>query len=306
MASLGPPCAPRSRAAPAHRPPRYHLLVARRSILPCVLLLATLTACVEIDPSYADSYTSTSVATTTDPTATGSSTDDPTATSSTDPSDSSGSVACDCDPFELCEAGTCTEPARILFVNLDGVTAIFGAADASQDSHNLYPELAGTWDPYGADEATRETLMSTLSTQWEPFRVVVTDERPPAGSAPYVQVVVTASPLPPRFMGSPLIVFPDCGDTILRDMSFVFAQPGDGAGPLLHANWISLVLGRGFGLQSVDAPDDLMGFGDRFVETCHPRVETPPCAAHHPEYCGDDPMQQSSLLELQAILGARG
>lgn len=280
--------------------------MARRSILPRVLLLATLPACVEIDPSYADSYTSTSVATTTDATATASSTDDSTATSDTDPSDSSGVTACDCDPFELCESGTCTTPSRILFVNLDGVTATFGAADASQDSQNLYPELEGTWSAYGADEATRETLMSTITTQWEPFRVVVTDERPPAGSVPYLQAVVTATPQPAGFEGVSIVAFPDCGDTIPQDMSFVFAQPGDAFGVAAHANWVSLAFGRGLGLQYTNAADDITGSGDRFVETCYPIAEPTPCAAHHPEYCSDDPMQQSSLLELQALLGAHG
>ncbi|MCX4247320.1 hypothetical protein [Paraliomyxa miuraensis] len=274
--------------------------MARSTILLPTLLLATLPACVEIDPSYADSYTTT-ISATTDP-----STTDPTASSTTAPDDSSGTPACDCEPFQLCEAGTCTAPSRILFVNLDGVTATFGAANASQDSHNLYPELAGTWDGYGADDATRQTLLSTITTQWEPFRVVVTDQRPPAGSAPYLQAVVTATPPPAGFEGVASIAFPDCGDAIPQDMSFVFAQPGDAFGVSTHANWVSLAFARGLGLQYTNAADDLSGFGDRFVETCYPIAEATPCAAHHPEYCNDDPMQQSSLLELQAILGARG
>lgn len=262
-----------------------------------LLALAALPACVEIDPAYGESFTTTTAAgPTTDPT-------------TADLSSSDGSTAtpaCDCTPHELCEADLCTPPARILFVNLDGVTAIFGIPDAPQDSHNLYPELAGTWSAYGADEATRQTLLTAVEQQWAPYRVVVTDTRPAAGSAPYVMVVVTADPPPDVVSGSIFVAYPDCGDTILQDMAFVFARPGDGFGVAEHAKWVGTVFGRTFGLQYNDSPEDIMGYGDRFQETCYPRVEMPACSAHHPEFCGGDANQQSSHLELESLLGARG
>jgi hypothetical protein len=283
---------------------RYHRSVARgpaalprrglRGSLPCALLLLPCPfACVEIDPSYADSITTTGQ------------TSDP--STSSDASSSDGSTAppsaCECAPLELCEAGACTQPSRVLFVNLDGVTTTFGSADASQNVEGLYEELAGTWDPYGADEATRQTLLSLVEEHWAPFRVVVTDTRPPAG--PYLMAVVTASPPPAFLEGAVYVAYPDCGETIAQDVSFVFAAPGDPFGVAAHARWVSGAIGRGLGLRRNDASDDIMGLGDRFAETCHPSMD-PACAAHHPELCNDDPMQQSSYGELAALLGTRG
>jgi hypothetical protein len=270
--------------------------VARGLHHPAALLLALaiLPACVEIDPAYAESFSTTTAAGTT------------TDTSTTSSGDSTGTPACDCTAYELCEADTCTPPAKILFVNLDGVATTFGAPDASQDSQGLYEELAGTWSAYGADEATRQTLLGAIEQQWAAYRVIVTDVRPDPGSAPYMMAVVTATPPPAGFEGVAYIAFPDCGETIAQDVSFVFAAPSDGFGVPAHANWVSGAFGRGLGLHYNDATDDIMGTGDRFVETCYPIAEMPPCTAHHPELCSDDPMQQSSHLELEALLGARG
>lgn len=264
--------------------------------------LCTLAACVEIDPAYADSFTSTSSI----PTTSGSSTD----ASSTSDASASGSTttpaACDCGPFELCEDSVCTQPAKILFVNLDGATTTFGNANAAQDVQGLYAELAGSWASYDADAATRETLLSTLEAQWAAYRVLVTDTRPGAGAAPYMMAVVTATPPPAGFEGIASVAYPDCGEAISQDVSFAFASAADGFGVLAHANWVSLGFARGMGLHYNDASDDLMGFGDRFVETCYAIADPPLCPTHHPEYCGGDTNQQSSHLELEAILGAHG
>lgn len=276
---------------------RYHAIVARGPFA-CAWLLPCLTACIEIDPSYADSFTS-GASTTASPT-----TSDASSSSGEPSSDASTATpACDCAPLELCEAGACTQPARVLFVNLDGATTTFGNADASQDVQGLYPELAGTWDAYGADAPTREQLLATITEQWAAYRVVVTDTRPPA--PPYLMAVVTATLPPAGFEGVAYIAFPDCGELIAEDVAFVFATPNDGFGPPTHANWVSGAFGRGLGLRYNDAPDDLMGFGDRFVATCYTSAD-PPCTAHHPELCGSDPMQQSSHGELVELLGARG
>jgi hypothetical protein len=261
-----------------------------------LLAIATLPACVEIDPAYGESFTTTTAAgSTTDPTTTDASS-----------GDSTGTLVCDCTAHELCEADTCTPPAKILFVNLDGVTASFGAPDASQDSHNLYPELAGTWEAYGADQATRQTLLTTIEEQWAAYRVVVTDTRPTAGSAPYLMAIVTASPPPEGFASGGAVAFPDCGETIQQDVSFVFVAPGDAFGLQVHADLVSSAFGRGLGLQFTNSNEDIMGYGDQFQETCYARAEMPACTAHHPEFCGGDVNQQSSHLELEALLGAHG
>lgn len=265
----------------------------RRALARGLLVLPWPSACVEIDPAYGESY-----ATTGSPGGSSSSSD----ASSSDASTSPPPPTCDCGPLELCEGGMCTPPARVLYVNLDGVTTTLGNADASQNVQGLYEELAGTWDPYGADEATRQLLMSIVAEQWAPFRVVVTDTRPPA--APYLMAVVTSSPLPATLPQSPAFAFPDCGELIAQDISFVFAAPDDGFGVAVHANYVSSTFGRALGLRFNDSSDDLMGFGDRFQETCYVSSDAQ-CAAHHPELCNDDPMQQSSFGELAALLGTR-
>jgi len=270
--------------------PRYHPLVARRYT---TLLLPCLAACVEIDPSYADSFTTTTA---------GSSTSVASSESSDSASDSTSTPTCDCGPLELCEAEMCTQPARVLFVNLDGVTTTFGNADASQNIEGLYEELAGTWDPYGADEPTRQMLLSMIAEQWAPFRVVVTDTRPAAG--PYLMAVVTATPAPATLAGAPHIAFPDCEEFIPQDVSFVFAAPDDGFGVSTHASYVSSAFGRGLGLRYSDSPDDIMFYGASFVDACLPTSDAS-CMSQHPELC-NDPMQQSSYRELEALLGARG
>lgn len=295
---------PRTQRPPAAPRARYHAPVGRttscrglphRAAWP--LLGLGLASCVEIDPSYADAFTTTATSgASSSATATA---DDPSTTD--DPTSPPGE--CDCAPLELCEAGACTQPARVLYVSLDGATTTFGNADASQDVQGLYEELAGTWDPYGGDAAARELLLATIAEQWAAYRVVVTDERPPAG--PYLMAVVTATPPPAIFDPSvAYVAYPDCGEVIAQDVSFVFATPGDGS-DAAHASWVSAAFGRGLGLRYNDASDDIMGFGNRFVDTCYPSPE-PACAAHHPELCSDDPMQQSSHGELLALLGARG
>jgi hypothetical protein len=263
-----------------------------------LLTLATLAACVEIDPSYAESFTTTVASTTDEP--------GPTSSDSSSSSDASTTpAACDCPPEQLCETDVCTPPAKLLFVNLDGVTTTLGNADASQDVQGLYPELAGTWAGYGADEATRQALLAAIAEQWAAYRVIVTDTRPPAGSAPYLMAVVTTDATPEPVSGAAWVAFPDCGDTIPQDVTFVFASPSDGFGVPTHAIWVTSSFARALGLQFTDANDDITGFGDRFVETCYPRAEMPACTAHHPEFCGGDANQQSSHLELEALLGAR-
>lgn len=287
---------PSTNARPRAAAARYHGVVHRGPLARfCALacgLLPWLEACVEIDPSYADSY----LASTGEPVGSSGSSDTGSETSTAPP------PACDCGPLELCEEGMCTPAARVLFVNLDGVTTSFGNADASQDVQGLYMELAGTWEPYGADAATRQMLLSLVQEQWAPFRVVVTDTRPP--TPPYLMAVVTASPLPATLPQSPAFAFPDCGELIAQDISFVFATPSDGWGVAQHANWVSSTFGRALGLRFVDSSDDLMGFGDRFLEACQPSTETA-CAAHDPALCNDDPAQQSSHGELARLLGTR-
>lgn len=260
-------------------------------------VLVGLAACVEIDPSYADGFTTTtSTATTaTEATASGSTTD-----ASDDASDT---ITCDCTPLELCEADTCTQPARVLFVNLDGVTTTFGNPDATQNVEGLYEELGGTWDPYGADEPTRQLLLATVAEQWAPFRVVITDTRPAAG--PYLMAVVTATPPPDTLAGVTYVAYPDCGDVIPGDVTFVFASPGDAYGVPAHASFVSGSFGRALGLRYNDSTDDIMGFGNRFVDTCYPSTDGS-CPTANTQLCGDDPMQQNSYGELAMLLGTRG
>ncbi|MEX1362720.1 MAG: hypothetical protein AB1Z98_06310 [Nannocystaceae bacterium] len=259
--------------------------------------------CVEIDPSYGESFSagagsSTSSGSGSNP-ATGSS------SGSDDQSSGSGVLTCDCGPWELCEAGVCTMPARILFVNLEGVTTTFGGADASMDRQNLSELLEGSWAGYSDDATERQALLDIIAAQWEPFRVVVTDQRPDAAAAPYLMAVVTADPPPPEFGGTPWFAFPDCNDLIERDVAFVFMAPGNGLGTQTHADYTSQAITRTFGLLLTSSGDDITGFGSQFVDACVP-LDEPACAEHVQAFCDGDPDQQNSFRELEALLGLRG
>lgn len=261
-----------------------------------LLLALPLGGCVEIDPSYGESY----VASTSGPaTATGASGTDP-----GDGSSTSGNPACDCGPWQLCEAGSCTEPARILYINLEGATTTFGVADASMDSHNLAEPLAGTWSGYSDDQTERQALLDLVIAQWAPFRVLVTDQRPDATAAPYLMAIVTADPPPPEFMGTPWFAFPDCNDSILRDVAFVFMAPGNGLDTQGHANYTSQAITRTFGLLRTTSADDLTGFGSQLIDQCY-ALDEPACPEHVQAFCDGDPTRQNSYRELEALLGLR-
>ncbi len=268
-------------------PARIAMAVATASVLG---------GCFEIDPSYAESLTSGVASSTSGDT--GSSTAGDTASG-----DEVGS--CDCTALEVCAEGACVPPTKILFVNLDGVTTSFGVADATMDSHNLFPELVGAWDGYSDDMAVKQALLDALSAQWAPYRVVVTDQRPGAGEAPYMMVVVTASAAPEPHTGSIWIAFPDCNDAIPQDVALAFMQPGDGLTTQQHANFISQAISRTLGLVRSDSPADITGSGSMFLDECVTRVEEA-CPVPHPEYCDGDLTQQNAHRELEALLGLAG
>ena len=120
---------PRPTACQGRRVPRIAALAL--GLLPSL----PLAGCVEIDPSYADSYTTSgSESTTTSP---------DTDASTAGDSGSSGDPACDCGPWELCEAGVCTAPARILYVNLEGATTVFGVAGRLDGQPQPVPRIRG-------------------------------------------------------------------------------------------------------------------------------------------------------------------
>lgn len=263
--------------------------------------------CVEIDPSYGESYSTSSEPTSATSIASATSIDASTGPDDDDSSSVSGDPGCACGPWELCEGGACTPPTRILYINLDGATTTFGPADASMNSQNLYEEFEASFAGYSPDAGPREALMDAITAQWAPFGVLVTGQRPdPSVTTPYMMAVVTADPPPAGFEGVAWVAFPDCGDGITRDVAFVFNAPGDGFSAQEHANAVSGAIAQTFGLQRTGSSDDITGFGGQFVDACIPRSQDPPCAAHDPQLCGGDATQQNSYRELAALLGLRG
>lgn len=267
---------------------------AWRDRLAASLLLILPLGCVEIDPSYGESYST-------------SASSSATGTSSTDPleSSSSGDPTCDCGPWQLCEAGACTEPARILFVNLDEVTTTNGPPDASMNVQALAGELSGTWSGYSDDEAERQALMDIITAQWAPFRVLVTDQRPDASAAPYMMAIVTSDPPPPEIGPTVWFAYPDCGDLDLRDIAFVFMAPGNGYDTQAHANFTSGAIARTFGILRTSSTQDIAGGGSQFVDACSPLSGDPPCPMHPQMFCDGDIMQQNSFRELETLFGLR-
>ncbi len=196
---------------------------------------------------------------------------------------------------------TCVEPTRVLFINLDDVETEFGfPPDATNNIHNLFVELVGSWIGYSQVPAEREALIEAIAEQWAPYRVVVTDVRPEAVGPPYMMVVVTSSPGPVVLMGSPWVAFPDCDDMLVRDVAMAFLRPDDLFSVQQRASLISGAIARTLGLVFTDSAD-ITGFGDEFLDKCVAVEPADGSCVPRPGLCPVG--MQNSHLELEARLG---
>lgn len=208
---------------------------------------------------------------------------------------------CGCDPqTQLCIEAECIPASRILYINFDGGSFTFapGMENAALDTHQLFEWLQGELPGYGDAPEQRTQILDAVREIWAPFRVIVTDERP-AETAPFAMAVLTSDPL----MNAFIVSFPDCEDQRLGNIAFLSMHATDGVSVQVKAEWIAYAFARGFGLEGVAHPDDVMGLGGEFVDECadkDPNVGWG-CQPVHERFC--EPEQQNSFAELADILG---
>lgn len=223
------------------------------------------------------------------------------------PGTSSGSSSgdpgegCECNPqTEVCVEQTCVPASRILYINFDGGDFTFspGMENAALNVHQLFDWLQGEFPGYGDAPEQRAQILAEVREIWAPFRVTVTDERP-ADTAPFTMAVLTSDPL----MGTFIVSFPDCEDQRLGNIAFLSLHATDGVSVQVKAEWISYAFARGFGLEGVTHPDDVLGAGAEFVDECAPKDPNVGwgCQPVHERFCEAE--QQNSFAELSDILG---
>lgn len=288
-------------------------------VLPSILIATALVACTAEptslgDPDSEDGTSGSNGSTDDDPTATsGASMDGPgtgsqSGTGSSDAGTSSGgSIFTTTDPTATAtdegsgDSSETDEPgdaATVLFVNFDGPTLTAGIDDATIDQASVAGSFSGMpLDPFG-DGPKRDDIMTRLDEIWAPFDVAITDTRPASGD--YAMIVVT--PTNPFGGGVLGIASQDCGDANPTSVGMVFSGIGDAYSASLVATVISHEAGRGYGLENVDAPGDVMSqFAEEvasFLDQCRPLVGMPTCNAEHEVFCPAG--QQNGFAELSA------
>ncbi len=288
-------------------------------ILPSMLIATALAACTAEptslgDPDSEDGTHGSSGNTDADPTATsGASMDGPgsgsqSGTGSSDAGASTGgSMATTTDPSATTsgdgsegssETGEPGDAATVLFVNFDGPTLTAGIDDATIDQSSVAGSFSGMpLEPFG-DGPKRDDVMTRLDEIWAPFDVAITDTRPASGD--YAMIVVT--PTNPFGGGVLGIASQDCGDANPTSVGMVFSGIDDPYSAGLIATVISHEAGRGYGLENVDAPGDVMAqFAEdvaSFIDQCRPLIGAPTCGAEHEAFCPAG--QQNGYAELSA------
>ena len=283
-------------------------------VLPSILIATALVACTADptslgDPDSEDGTGTSNGSTDADPTATsGASMDGPGSgsqsgagttsagtysggsISTTDPSATDDGSS---DSSETDEPG---EPAAVLFINFDGATLTAGVDDATIDQASAAGSFSGMpLDPFG-DGPKRDDIMTRLGEIWAPFDVGVTETRPASGD--YAMIVVT----PTSPIGALGLASLDCGDANPTSVGIVFIGIDDPYSADFVATFISRQAGRGYGLENVDAPGDVMAqFPEdaaSFIDQCQPLTGPPGCSAEHEAFCPAG--QQNGFAELSA------
>ncbi len=196
-------------------------------------------------------------------------------------------------------------PATI-FVNFDGATLNDSGEDSRTNSTLI--GYSGPFDRYG-EGAKRAAVLQAVREDWRPYAATVTDRRPDSGD--YTMVMVG----PTNFTGSSLgIALLDCANSwTSNNIVYAFHSADDGYTAAATATTINQEVAHSFGLEHVDAPEDIMhpynvGGDPRFISECEDVVEAAGigilCTDQHEASCGS-PTRQNSHAELMRFLGPR-
>lgn len=194
---------------------------------------------------------------------------------------------------------------RTVWINFDGGTLEHGVIDNGPGWVTENELAAGDWPAYDdAAEGDADEIMALLHEHWSPFDVCLTREQPDLADYELVLVSSTTFLNNPNYPGpgSP----PECGDTEVNNVIVRTMPPEANLPTATKAISISEALGRSFGLEAVDAPEDLMNYAAgitlnaaTFTDTCQPLQYAQNCA----ESPGCGAGEQNSHAVLLQVLG---
>ena len=195
--------------------------------------------------------------------------------------------------------------SNTFYLNYDGVTIKYtGGEDDSSQNVSQFSDFAMSYQPYGAG-AKRTASMQALQADWKKYKVVVTDQRPNAGS--YTMCV--NSPTNP-FGGGVLGIAPlDCEDQQARNIVFAYHDANDQFSAATQATTMSQEIAHAYGLEHVSEPNDVMnpynaGGDPSFLDKCLALDGGGMgilCGNQHAQFCGGS--AQNSHAELVWLFG---
>jgi hypothetical protein len=186
---------------------------------------------------------------------------------------------------------------HVFFLNYDGALVSSGPAAATttrRPNKSYFQEFAGNYAAYG-DGAKRAASFQAVLTDWAPYDVIITDQRPNG-----VYTMCINSPTNP-FGGGVLGIAPlDCNDNNGRNIVFAFHSANDEHPAATQATTMSQELAHAFGLEHVSQPNDIMnpynaGGDPKFLDQClaldggNIGIQ---CGQQHQQFCGGN--QQNS------------
>ena len=179
-------------------------------------------------------------------------------------STSTGILGCegdsDCEGWEICEASSCNEPAHVVYLNFEAEGNYFYVPDlqpsAPGNQHNYQPIGSGILSEDYGSGPKRAQVVEAVRGHLAPYRVAITEERPPDG-VDFGMIVMTERPFEPQPGPGPDVSNSigrgsiDCEDLNPRDVSFFFLNEGDSHSAEQHARFLTGAILRDTGLASV-------------------------------------------------------
>lgn len=191
------------------------------------------------------------------------------------------------------------------YLNYDGVQLNPGGDDNAATNTTMFQEWGGNYQPYGNGAKRMASLQAAL-TDWAPYAVTITDQRP---NGVYTMCVNTPTNI---YGGGVLGVAPlDCNDSNGANIVFAFHSDNDQFTAATQATTMSQEIAHAFGLEHVNFPNDIMnptneGADPKFLDQCIAIVPDPNfgilCGQQHQQFCGGS--QQNSHQELLWLFGA--
>lgn len=142
---------------------------------------------------------------------------------------------------------------RVIYFDMDGAVLTYGLVDNGPANIVNDDFLAIEWPGYSTDDA--DEVYALVEEHWAPFHVCVT--RDPPQVPDYTLIVVSSE----TFQGNPNFIgnsHQDCSDATSNSVNVVVLSEEAGIAPTAKAIGISKFAAKMFGLESVDAVEDIM------------------------------------------------